>query len=261
MLPGAMPLPCAVSDSPMLPPAAGSDPLRTPTLGSLRVGTPPYRSFQQRFQLSERRPPGTVLVLEPNLPAFVDRPTPTIRAIHQLRIRALDSRMSGAAGPLEATVLRQIVASGMRAFVREEFSEQSVRRALAESDLVRRDVQIWLTARLASSAPRSVVPALGAVVCGQSVPSPTLRATRTALGGDIPTLHKWKMVGKVLGPLVRLQTEPAMTVETAARESPYSAASGLRAACRSLFNVPPSEIRRCLGWEWLLDRFLERKGG
>lgn len=245
----------------MLPFDAGSERALdgVPGLGPLRVGTPPYASLQRRFEVPRSPPPGTVVVMELRLASMLDRPEPTVRAMRKLRVQALECAFLGqvpeAVRPVEVTLLSRVRAAGVRAFVRAG-TAAALRRALAESGLMSRDVDIWLTARLESSVPGSRVPALAALLCGDDVDRERLPASRSALGADLPTLHKWVMVGKVLSPLVGLQTDPGMAVEAAARASPYSGASSFGRACRTLFGMPPSEIRQLLGWEWLLDRFL-----
>jgi hypothetical protein len=72
----------------------------------------------------------------------------------------------------------------------------------------------------------------------------------------LPTHHKWRMLSRVLQPLVHLQNDPELSLEAVCKRPWYSSPRALNRATRRLIGYTPSEIRKLLGWEWVVDHFL-----
>lgn len=165
--------------------------------------------------------------------------------------------------PLEASALSRLAPMGIRAVVPEGFDVHTLRRALGRHGLQAGELSAWLAARLAELSPSTsttaVAPRLARLLVVGSVDEAAREESRKALSRPLPTLYKWIMLGKVLPALVRLQGDPSMTQEAAAAATPYHDASDFGRACDTLFGMRPSEIRKRIGWEWLVERFLERK--
>ena len=89
------------------------------------------------------------------------------------------------------------------------------------------------------------------------------RSPRTArrhfqrLGLPAPGL--WLNVARALRAALRLQREQQTPLLTIATELGYTDQPALSRRMVQLFGLRPSEIRRRLGWEWLVDRWLCRR--
>jgi len=74
----------------------------------------------------------------------------------------------------------------------------------------------------------------------------------------VPGPGKWLAVAHAVRAALRLQAEDGAPLLTLAVECGYSDHSSLSRQSLRLFGVRPGAIRRTLGWEWLLDRWLRR---
>lgn len=227
------------------------------------MARPPYRTFRSLTELPHCRPPGTILalILEPD--ALLEEASPAVDTIRTIREDTLDcafiGRPAADARSVDRNLQRRLGAVGVRAFVPDGASPTVLRRTLQHAGFLPNDVSLWVRLRLRRPGVQAVAPVLGRLACGESINDAAVDTCRKTLETGVPTVHKWKMAGKVMPALHRLQTEPGTTVESAARGSPYSTPGSFGRACRNLFAASPSTIRRRLGWEWLLDRFVDRK--
>lgn len=74
---------------------------------------------------------------------------------------------------------------------------------------------------------------------------------------SLPSPHRWVMLKRTLHALLDLQRDRNLTVARAAYDRCYSDPAQFRRDCRTLLGVSPSMLRRDLGWECILARFLE----
>lgn len=74
----------------------------------------------------------------------------------------------------------------------------------------------------------------------------------------LPPPSRWLQAARALNATLRLQAEPDRPLLPLALELGYADHSALSHQIRRTFDVRPGEVRRVLGWEWLLDRWLER---
>ena len=74
----------------------------------------------------------------------------------------------------------------------------------------------------------------------------------------VPGPGKWLAAAHAVHAALRLQAEESVPLLTIAVECGYSDHSSLSRQSLRLFGVRPGVIRRTLGWEWLLDRWLRR---
>jgi AraC-like DNA-binding protein len=74
----------------------------------------------------------------------------------------------------------------------------------------------------------------------------------------VPGPGKWLAAAHAVHAALRLQADESLPLLTIAVECGYSDHSSLSRQSLRLFGVRPGAIRRTLGWEWLLDRWLRR---
>jgi AraC-like DNA-binding protein len=77
----------------------------------------------------------------------------------------------------------------------------------------------------------------------------------------VPGPGKWLAAAHALRAARRLQSEDRAPLLALAVECGYSDHSSLSRQSLRLFGIRPGAIRRTLGWEWLVDRWLERAIG
>ena len=77
----------------------------------------------------------------------------------------------------------------------------------------------------------------------------------------VPGPGKWLAVAHALRAARRLQSEDHPPLLALAVECGYSDHSSLSRQSLRLFGIRPGAIRRTLGWEWLVDRWLGRARG
>lgn len=71
----------------------------------------------------------------------------------------------------------------------------------------------------------------------------------------LPPPSRWLQAARALHASLRLQAEPDRALLPLALELGYADHSALSHQLRRAFGVRPREVRRALGWEWLLDRW------
>ena len=72
----------------------------------------------------------------------------------------------------------------------------------------------------------------------------------------LPSPGRWLHVARALRAAFRIQAEPNRSLLALAHELGYSDHSALSNQMQRVFRLRPGEIRKVLGWEWLLDRWL-----
>lgn len=72
----------------------------------------------------------------------------------------------------------------------------------------------------------------------------------------LPPPSRWLQAARALHASLRLQADPERALLPLALELGYADHSALSHQIRRTFGVRPGEVRRVLGWEWLLDRWL-----
>ncbi|MEO7477010.1 MAG: helix-turn-helix domain-containing protein, partial [Gemmatimonadales bacterium] len=147
----------------------------------------------------------------------------------------------------------------------------ALRRALTDATTLPDDVEQWIMVRIPGLAP-DVTRLAGEIV--RLAPrfegvGPLLdslghaeRTVRTWFRrAGVPGPGKWLAVAHALRAVLRMQAEDGASLLALAVEGGYSDHSSLSRQCLRLFGVRPGTIRRTLGWEWLLDRWLRRAAG
>jgi AraC-like DNA-binding protein len=71
----------------------------------------------------------------------------------------------------------------------------------------------------------------------------------------LPVPSHWLQIGRLLHVAIRLQNDTASLFRIAARFG-YPEAFTLSNQMRRLIGWRPSEVRRCLGWEWIIESWL-----
>lgn len=72
----------------------------------------------------------------------------------------------------------------------------------------------------------------------------------------LPSPGRWLHAARALRTAFRIQAEPGRSLLALAHELGYADHSALSNQMHRIFRLRPGEIRRVLGWEWLLDRWL-----
>lgn len=215
-------------------------------------------------------PAGAVLIIDvhpvPKDPAAIEEALRAVKALAPstpvvLRAAAdIDDLLAlatmGSGLPTQGVLLRgQDLAASLRTQltrphnlpeqVSEWLSRKGVRTAPALADLIR---QIFARAPRHSEI-SSLCREIGAVES-----SARFRCAKKRL----PPPSRWLQAARALNASLRLQAEPDRPLLPLALELGYADHSALSHQIRRTFDVRPGEVRRVLGWEWLLDRWLER---
>ncbi len=144
----------------------------------------------------------------------------------------------------------------------------ALRRILTDPTSLPDDVEHWVTARV-SGLPPAVTRLVGETVrlspsFGQVGPllgslGHAERTVRTWFRrAGVPGPGKWLAAAHAVRAALRMQAEDAAPLLALAVDCGYSDHSSLSRQCLRLFGIRPGAIRRTLGWEWLLDRWLRR---
>ncbi len=142
-----------------------------------------------------------------------------------------------------------------------------LRRVLTDATALPAQVEGWLALRV-PGLPAAVQHLIHAIVEGApcfgevaALLASIGHAERTARtwfhAAGVPGPGKWLAAAHAVRAALRLQAEPAPLLALAV-ECGYSDHSSLSRQSLRLFGVRPGAIRRTLGWEWLLDRWLRR---
>ena len=143
-----------------------------------------------------------------------------------------------------------------------------LRSILTDASALPEQIQEWLSLRVPGLPPAvtrlireildrsprfgEVGPLLGSIGHAE-------RTTRTWFRhAGVPGPGKWLAAAHAVRAALRLQAEETSPLLTLAVECGYSDHSSLSRQSLRLFGVRPGVIRRMLGWEWLLDRWLRR---
>lgn len=90
-----------------------------------------------------------------------------------------------------------------------------------------------------------------------------LYTSRRTLGrhfaaAGLPVPSHWLQAARLLHVCIRLQNEPAAVFRIASRAG-YPDGFTMSNQMKRLFNCRPSEARRCVGWEWLVESWIQRE--
>jgi AraC-like DNA-binding protein len=160
---------------------------------------------------------------------------------------------------------------GVRAVVFDgESPRPRLLRTLTDASALSEQIGQWLRLRLPGLAPGvrelideivrlsprfgEVGPLLGSIGHAERTARTWFRRAGT------PGPGKWLATAHAVRAALRMQAESASPLLTLAVECGYSDHSSLSRQSLRLFGVRPGAIRRTLGWEWLLDRWLRRAG-
>jgi len=199
---------------------------------------------EREFQWLYERPPGLPLLI-------VLPPAREIRKVFPLlsSLTVLDPRAILPAGRLAApNRLRDLLASPPRRFA-DAVSAYLVRRGLLRTEDIRRHVRAILDA----------VPSVR-TVAGLAA---RLHASRRTLGrrfadAGLPVPSHWLQFARVLHVAMRLQIDKSPLGRIAAQYG-YPDAFTLSNQMKRLTDYRPSDVRRWLGWEWLVEAWIKRE--
>lgn len=145
--------------------------------------------------------------------------------------------------PLAAALRAQLTRpSNLPEQVATWLASKGVRTAPALADLIR---QIFARAPFHTEI-SSLCREIGAVES-----SARFRCSKKRL----PPPSRWLQAARALHASLRLQADPDRALLPLALELGYADHSALSHQIRRTFGVRPGEVRRVLGWEWLLDRW------
>jgi len=166
---------------------------------------------------------------------------------------------------------RRAGALRVRAVVFEgEPPRPQLRRSLTDPTSLPEDLEQWLPVRLPGLAPGMVQLAcgivrlaprfseVGALLGSIGYAERTVRTWLRRAG--VPGPGKWLAAAHAVRAALRLQAEEKAPLLALAVDCGYSDHSSLSRQSLRLFGVRPGAIRRTLGWEWLLDRWLRVRG-
>lgn len=158
---------------------------------------------------------------------------------------------------VHVALARRFAYSGVRLTVTGPTTPAALRAALAASSLFSPDVAAWLRIRMSLQGPSEVgiAHAIADLVVGTEIRATSLRQLSYALrAAGLPSVAKWRSLGRVLAPIVALQSSDASITQTCAELGIHR--QDLSRVCRRLFGSTPGRLRHILGWEELLHRFL-----
>lgn len=178
-------------------------------------------------------------------------------------------RVGRAADASDAELERRAAELRVRAVIYEgEPPGPRLRRRLSQPVNLSDDLVEWLPLRL-PGLPPAIVELVGTIVersprfaeVGALLES-VGRAERTVRTwfrrAGIPGPGKWLAAAHAVRCALRLQAEESVPLLALAVECGYSDHSSLSRQSLRLFGIRPGAIRKTLGWEWLVDRWLGR---
>lgn len=236
--------------------------------GILMMTEPPYRGFR-RIELPRTRvAEGSVIVFRPTVNRIFGAEGPLFPWLHHVRRRLpsalLVAQLDGVPEHRRLALARKLARVGIRVAIARKPAIHTLRSVLRDLGLLDVDVATWLRIRLAAAEPDELAlcEGLGHLVArGMERPRDDpvrLKPLLRALG--LPTIHKWRMLAKILGPVIALQTDPTLSVAAAAIESSYAGQRSLDYACKSLTGLTAKGLGDYLGWEVVLARMLGLEG-
>ena len=236
---------------------------------------PPYDDFEAVADLAALAPrdlaDATILVLGLGSPqeawSDVAAMVPQLRARFPAAPVVLQVPHRAGAGDLEWA--RRAGGLGVRAVLFEgEPPRPRLRRILTDPTDLAENVEQWLPARV-PGLPAGVTRLIGDIVRLSrdhaevgALLGETGHAERTVRTwfrrAGVPGPGKWLAAAHAVRAALRMQAEDGAPLLALAVDCGYSDHSSLSRQCLRLFGVRPGAIRRTLGWEWLLDRWLGR---
>lgn len=142
----------------------------------------------------------------------------------------------------------------------------TLRRILTDPEEIPASVVEWLTLRGVSSSP-----VLGHLIQQifthggrhaevadllRTIGEPETSARARFRKKGLPSPRRWLQAVRALRIAMRIQAEPQLPLLRMAFELGYGDHSALSQAVMRSFRFRPGELRGTLGWEWLLDRWL-----
>ncbi|NJD08927.1 MAG: helix-turn-helix domain-containing protein [Gemmatimonadetes bacterium] len=191
------------------------------------------------------RPAGLPLIVLLPHPDDIDRTVPLLRRVRELRPRAVvPGAVLGTPEHLRALLAAppRSVAGAVTEFLRH--------RGVLRSDAARREVH-----RVMELAPE---------VVSISQLARRLYTSRRTLGRHfsewgLPVPSHWLQFGRLLHVCMHLHAESTAVFRLAARAR-YPDGFTLSNQMKRLIGYRPSEVRRLLGWEWIVEAWLEKEG-
>ncbi len=238
--------------------------------------SPPYDHYEAIPDLAAHVPPqdlpdATVLVLalEPPRHSWDEAlaQLPQLRARYPAAPVAL--RVAPDTDPADLAWARTAGGLYVRAILIDgEAPGGRLRHHLTDASLLPEQVEQWLPARLPGLTPEvgkmiGMIVRLSSGFAEVSALLSTLghaeRTVRTWFRrAEVPGPGKWLAAAHAVTAALRLQAEASAPLLTVAVACGYSDHSSLSRQSLRLFGVRPGVIRRTLGWEWLMDRWLTR---
>ena len=223
-------------------------PAQLPPRGMALLWSPGGGGAESTLDLLLARPPGlpVFLVLPP--PAEVHEIVPLLARLHELAPRAVLPT-----GPLAGVdTIRTLLATPSRPLALE-----------ATDYLLRRG----LLSRTAAGAVRQILQVAGATRSITAL-SRRMYLSRRTLGRHfelegIPVPSHWLQMARLLHVAARLQRE-RVTAFRAAVEVGYPDGFTMSNQMKRLIGCRPTEVRDCLGWEWVLESWIRgeaQRGG
>jgi AraC-like DNA-binding protein len=234
---------------------------------------PPYERFEPVSDIAALTPDDlpVAAVLAVALPPPHDTWREAAALVHELRARFPAAPVVvRAEGRMEVDdeIRRRAADAGARAAIGEGDTLPALRRLLTDASALPEQLLGWLQLQVPSL--RSDVREMIGVIVERSPRfgevGPLLgsmgRAERTARTwfrrAGLPGPGKWLAVAHAVRAALRLQAEERAPLLTLAVECGYSDHSSLSRQSLRLFGARPGVIRRTLGWEWLMHRWLTR---
>ena len=247
-------------------PSAGRAKRLASTGVALLVGSPPYERFVPATGIAATYKEATVVILRTVVP---EPETQELRQVVSMA-RALRVQHPAVTLGIQPTALpvahgeivsRVLAASGLRLWLTHPPTEQTIRTAAGAAGFLGQDLETWLAFLLRPSS----LSAAGAIrtlaqIMVDPDPKPTTQRelTKWIRRAGLPRLRAWRTVGRLAHGLVVLQSSPEVTISRVARQVGFADGPTFSHACRRVFGAPPSRLRRSVGWEALLHRFLRR---
>jgi AraC-like DNA-binding protein len=237
--------------------------------------SPPYEQFEAVTDLSalDTQPLPDAAILAVGVGALEDAWAEVAGLVPRLRARhpaaPVVLRIGRPSEPGDSEWERRAAELRVRAVVYEgERVANRLRAQLTGPIDLADELTEWLPLRLPGIAP-AIVDLIGDIVLRASqfaevsaLLASVGRAERTVRTwfrrAGLPGPGKWLAVAHALRAARRLQSEDHPPLLALAVECGYSDHSSLSRQSLRLFGVRPGAIRRTLGWEWLVDRWLAR---